>query len=84
MQEEEYAEILVSMNNLFLGIGDSLKGVKEHLEQYGKEYFKYANGFDKNLHRLQKTVKESCSEYLDYKYNLWRKKERVLSDPSKW
>ena len=24
------------------------------------------------------------NEYLDYKYNLYRKKERVISDPGKW
>ena len=31
-------------------------------------------GFDRNLHRLQKNVKQSMTEYLDYKYNLYRKK----------
>lgn len=47
------------MNNLFLGIGDSLQGIKKRLEKYGKEYFRFANGYDKNLHKVQKLVKES-------------------------
>lgn len=41
-------------------------------------------GLDKNLYKLQKYVKETEVEYLDFKYNLHRKKERVISDPSKW
>lgn len=36
------------------------------------------------MQRLQKLVKESESEYLEFKTNLQRKKERVISDPSKW
>ena len=76
--------MLVGMNNLFLGIGDSLQGIKKRLEKYGKEYFRFTSGYDKNLHKVQKLVKESHNEYLDFKYNLWRKKERVISDPSKW
>lgn len=33
---------------------------------------------------MQKLVKDSESDYLDFKATLQRKKERVISDPSKW
>ncbi len=39
---------------------------------------------DKNVMRLEKYVKEEDKIYLDYKYNLMRKKERLLMEHDKW
>jgi len=33
---------------------------------------------------LQKVVKESEQEYVEFKIQLQKKKERVISDPTKW
>ena len=74
MKKEDYSDTLVNLNNLFLGIGDSLKSTSDLLERHLKQYYKFNFGLDKNLYKLQKYVKESEVEYLDYKYNLNKRK----------
>lgn len=62
------------MNNLFLGLSESVKGTAFNLDKHLKEYFQLNILNDKNMIRLQKYVKEEEKIYLDYKYNLLRKK----------
>ena len=49
----------MNLNNLFLGIGDNLKNVTETIENYTKDYYRFYNGLDRNLQKLQRLVKES-------------------------
>ena len=44
------------------------------MERHLKDYFKTNVLDDKNMVRLQKYIKEEEKIYLDYKYNLLRKK----------
>ncbi len=53
----EYNEILVNMNNLFLGISENVKGHAMTLDRHLKDYFKTNVLNDKNMIRLQKYVK---------------------------
>lgn len=72
------------MNNLFLGVSESIKGHAINMEKHLKDYFKINVLNDKNIIRLEKYLKEEEKIYLDYKYNLMRKKERLINEPEKW
>jgi hypothetical protein len=62
------------MNNLCLGLSENIKGHASTLEKHLKDYFRVNLMNDKNMIRLEKYVKEEEKLYLDYKYNLMRKK----------
>lgn len=58
-KKDDYSDTLVNLNNLFLGIGDNFKNTADLLETHAKDYYRFSNGYDRNLHRLQKVVKEA-------------------------
>lgn len=47
----------MNLNNLFLGIGDNLKNMADTIEKNTKDYYRFYNGLDRNLGKLQKLVK---------------------------
>jgi hypothetical protein len=49
----------VVLNNLFLGIGNNLAGIARTLEKHTNDYYRFNGGLDRNLARLQRTIKDS-------------------------
>lgn len=64
----------MNLNNLFLGIGDNFKSISETIDKYTKDYFRFYKGLDSNLAKLQKLVKDSEYEYIEFKTQLHKKK----------
>ncbi len=51
-KSNEYNEILVNMNNLFLGLSENVKSHAVNLDTHLKDYFKINILNDKNIVRL--------------------------------
>lgn len=55
-------------------IASNMKGVERVLKKYSNEYFEFDMNLNTNLARLQSEVRNSESEYINYKMGLRRKK----------
>lgn len=47
----------MNLNNLFVGMGDSLKNSTDIIEKYSKDYYRFTMGYDKNMIKVSKSVK---------------------------
>ncbi len=80
----EYSDVLININNLFHLMAEDLNARAKIFTAHLKEFHKIQLAYDRGVAKLYRNANETEKEYVYFKTNLTRKKERVYPDVSRW
>jgi hypothetical protein len=80
----EYNDVLININNLFHIMAEDLNARARVFAAHLKEFHKVQLNYDRSVAKLYRNAQETEKEYLYFKTNLNRKKERLYPDVSRW